>query len=29
MKQKFEIPYNFDITLISKNIIGGEQIGNL
>ena len=29
MKKKFEIPYIFDITLISKNIIGGEQIGNL
>ena len=29
MKQKFEIPYIFDITLIDKNIIGGEQIGNL
>ena len=29
MKQKFEIPYNFDNTLINKNIIGGEQIGNL
>lgn len=29
MKQKFEVPYNFDIALIDKNIIGGEQIGNL
>lgn len=29
MKQKFEIPYNFNIALISKNIIGGKQIGNL
>lgn len=29
MKQKFKIPYIFDITLINKNIIGGEQIGNL